>query len=414
MLSKYNVIVIGAGPAGLFCALNASVENDDVLLLEKNGNPGRKLLISGSGQCNFSAAGPINDFTGHYGAAGNFVKPALLAFTNEDLCSFLENGGVKTLRRDDGKLFPAAMRAEAILELLLARCREKGVRIVCDAPVGRVFHDGGGFTVHAGGEVFSSDSLVIATGGCSYPDTGSSGDGHVLAASLGHSVTVVSPALTHIAAKGPFPRELAGISLKNTGTTLLKAGGVRTTGRGDVLFTDFGLSGPGILNLSRYIGEGDTLLLSLTEQPPAEADRSLVEALQTGGKKAARTILKGLGIPERLADAVLERAGIDPTRKGGEIGRADRMRILGLVTAFPVTVAKKGGFSSAMATAGGVSRDEVRRQTMESRITPGLHFAGEVLDVDGDTGGYNIQWAFSSGMAAALGIRARMRGDRVL
>lgn len=406
MLSRYKIIVIGAGPAGLFCALNACTNRDDVLLLEKNGSPGRKLLLSGSGQCNFSRTGPISEFTGHYGGAANFVKPALLAFTNKDLCAFLEGGGVKTFAREDGKLFPAGMRASDILELLLGRCAGKGVRMVFDSQVEAVSRQEGGFTVTTEGKVFSSDSLVIATGGCSYPDTGSAGDGFALAVSLGHTVTDITPSLTHITAEEPFPAGLAGISVKNPAISLHKADGRTISARGDVLFTGAGLSGPGILDLSRHIRDGDRLSVALTEKPAREVETSLLEALQSGGKKAVRTILKGLGIPERLADTVLEKAGIVPSRKGGEIGRADRMRMLGLVTAFPVTVAEKGGFRVAMATAGGVTRDEVNRKSMESRLTPGLFFAGEVLDVDGDTGGYNIQWAFSSGMAAASGIRA--------
>jgi hypothetical protein len=409
MLSRYKTIVIGAGPAGLFCALNACAERDDVLLLEKNPGPGRKLLLSGSGQCNFSRTGPMGDFTGHYGSASNFVKPALLAFTNEDLCAFLETGGVKTFAREDGKLFPAGMRASDILALLQRLCVERGVRMLFDSPVEAVSWGEGGFDVTTGGAVFSSDSLVLATGGCSYPDTGSTGDGLALASSLGHTVTPITPSLTGITAREPFPVELAGISLKNSTIILEKADGKRLAGRGDVLFTGTGLSGPGILDLSRHISDGDRLWLALCEIPAGEVESSLIDALQSGGKKAVRTILKGLGIAERLADTVLSMAGIAPSRKGGEIGRTDRLKILGLVTAFPVTVAKKGDFRVAMATAGGVAREEVNRHTMESRKCAGLYFSGEVLDVDGDTGGYNIQWAFSSAMAAASAIRTAKR-----
>jgi len=414
MLTRYGTIVIGAGPSGLFCALNACADSDEVLLLEKNGSPGRKLLLSGSGQCNFSRTGPIIDFTGHYGGASNFVKPALMAFTNSDLCAFLENGGVRTFAREDGKLFPAGMRASEILALLQGSCAEKGVQMLYGSPVSAVSHDEGGFAVTTRGSVIRSDFLVIATGGCSHPETGSTGDGFALAASLGHTLTNITPSLTHITAKEPFPSGLAGISLKNPSILLKKADGRTISARGDVLFTGAGLSGPGILNLSRHINDGDRLSLALTEMAAGEVENRLIGALQTGGKKAVRTILKGLGIPERLADTVLENAGVASSQKGGEIGKADRMKILEYITAFPVTVAEKGGFSVAMATAGGVSRDEVNRLTMESRITRGLYFAGEVLDVDGDTGGYNIQWAFSSAMAAASGIRAEKRMGRVL
>ncbi len=404
MPDRLGTIVIGAGPAGLFCALHACRGNNRVLLLEKNGSAGRKLLLSGSGQCNFTHSGDMGEFTNHYGEAANFVKPALFAFTNMDLCSFLAENGVRTIARDDGKMFPASMNARDVLLALLRSCEISGAGVRYESAVTSVTIDGAGFRVETRDDAFRSDSLVIAAGGMSYPDTGSNGDGFTIAGSLGHTVTGITPALAPIIAGAPFPGELAGVSLKDAGIIVNRSGRRAASGRGDVLFTGNGLSGPGILDLSRSIRDADVLSLSLTGMSSGDVETRLIAALQEGGKKTVRNILKTLGIPERLADTVLELAGTDPARKGGEVSRTERMRILGFITGFPVTVEKKGGFPVAMATAGGVHRDEIDRHSMRSRLVANLYFAGEVIDVDGDTGGYNLQWAFSSGRAAAKAI----------
>lgn len=407
MRNNYGTIVIGAGPAGLFCALNACCENNGVFLAEKNASPGRKLLLSGSGQCNFSHIGGVEHFVRRYGAAGNFVKPALHRFTSDDLCRFLESGGVKTIAREDGKLFPADKRAGEVLSLLLHRCSRNGVAMRFNSRVASVSRDGSSFYVRTDDGGFHSRFLVIACGGTSYPETGSSGDGHALAESLGHTVVPVTPALVAVHVKEGRFGELAGISVRNSFIAVHRAGRKVTSGQGDILFTRNGLSGPGILDLSRSIAGEDTLHVSLTGLGPGDTETRLAQAVGSGAGKSARNILRSLGMPERLADAVLAHGELDPSTRGAELGKNRVRKLLELVTRFPFTVREKGGFDTAMATAGGVSREEINRNTMESRIQPNLFFAGEVIDVDGDTGGYNIQWAFSSGMAAAETIRAR-------
>ncbi len=398
---RFGVIVAGAGPAGLFCAQSIRNREGGVLLLERNPGPGAKLLLSGSGQCNFTHTGSVQDLTCRYGRAGNFVKPALHAFSNSDLVAFIESLGVPTAVRDDGKVFPASMRASDVLAALQGRCRERGVRIICGSRVTSVSHDVSGFTVTAEGREFLSRALVLSTGGCSHPETGSTGDGYAVAGSLGHTIVEVTEALAPVGVSDPLIRGLAGISVRDATVRLVRDGRRTFAVTGDVLFTGSGLSGPGILDLSRYIREGDVLWVSMTGTDPDQLAERLSEEFEGG--RTPVNVLRNLGIPARLSRVILQSGGIPPSVRAAELPGTLRRKVLELVTAFPVRVARKGGFSVAMATAGGVRRDEINRHTMESRILRNLFFAGEIMDVDGDTGGYNIQWAFSSACAAALG-----------
>ncbi len=400
MNNRFDTIITGSGPAGLFCAIQASSSGRKVLVLEKNSEAGKKLLLSGSGQCNFTHTGSTAEFLKHYGAAKNFVKSALSAFTNTQLVEFFESHGIAAITREDGKIFPASMKARDILTLLLNLCKKNSVEIKYSSPVESVSHNGSEFAIRAGGVNYISKNFVIATGGSSYPATGSSGDGFRLAKKLGHIVTEITPALTPLYIKDYALADLSGISVKGSRITLLRDGLKKWSGSGDVLFTPKGLSGPGILDMSRHAGNGDQITISITSMTPQESENLFSDTLKAEGKKAVRNILNRFDIPERLGDALLIRAGVDPLKKCAGISKTERNRIFELINSFPFTIKEKGNFRVAMATAGGVSRDEIDRRTMESKIIKGLFFAGEVIDVDGDTGGYNIQWAFSSGKAA--------------
>jgi len=281
MKNSYNIIIAGAGPAGLFCAYNTSHAGRSVLLLEKNAGAGKKLLLSGSGQCNFTHAGSVAGFTEHYGAAGNFVKPALSAFSSSDLIDFMESNGISTITRDDGKVFPASMDANDILSLLLRLCRENGVVIKYNSPVTEVSLKNGEFTVTAAGELYHSGALVISAGGASYPATGSSGDGFALAKKLNHTVTEITPALAPVFVKDFALAELSGISIKGSRVALLRDQKKIASATGDLLFTSKGISGPVILDMSRYV----------------------------------KSITRLFDMPERLAEAILEHACVDPQKK---------------------------------------------------------------------------------------------------
>ncbi|HOO70494.1 MAG TPA: NAD(P)/FAD-dependent oxidoreductase [Spirochaetota bacterium] len=407
-MKEYSVIIIGGGPAGLFCALNCAREPGPVLVLEKKQNPGRKLLLTGSGQCNLTHSGPVNDFLEHYGGKANFVRPALFGFTGEALVDFFTRRNLPMIEDDRGKIFPRSLRAADVLGVLLSECRACRVEVRTGCAVTAATRQDGTFIVSAGTGSCSSRALVIAAGGASYPGTGSSGDGYVLARSLGHSIAEAAPALVPVYPEDYGFADCSGISLPGALVAHYRHGKKIGKTRGDVLFTHRGLSGPGILDYSRYVLPGDTLKVALAPCNSADDfDRLLIEQTSSQGKRTVKNILAGCGMPERVAGTVLALHDVPPDLRLSHLNRETRVRIAGLAAEYPFTVKRRGGFDEAMVTRGGVATGEINSRTMESRLVPGLFFAGEVMDVDGDTGGYNLQWAFSSAALAARSINSR-------
>ncbi|NTU99602.1 MAG: NAD(P)/FAD-dependent oxidoreductase [Methanoregulaceae archaeon] len=407
-----TVVIIGGGPAGLFCAIQAAGDDRKVVLLEKNPSCGRKLLITGSGQCNLTHDGEISEFLTHYGDHGLFLRPALRQFTNRDLRAFFEERGIPLTVETGGKIFPVSKRSSDVLSLLLRECARRGVELACGQTVQRVSHDERGFAVKTGVTSRRADAVVIATGGASYPATGSTGDGYLIARELGHTITEIAPALTPVIVQDYLLGDLAGVSFENLPISLFRDGKRVRKVRGDLLLTHTGLSGPGVLDLSRFILPGDLLRVSFFPGRDHEAIRKQVtDALVKSGARRVKTMLTGLPLPERLSKRIVELAGISPDTTCSQLTKQARLEIIALLTGFPFPVLRLGGFDEAMVTRGGVALSEIDPKTMESRLVPGLYCIGEMLDVDGDTGGYNLQAAFSTGMIAAQSIRAR--GHRV-
>jgi len=404
----WDLIVVGAGPAGLFCAASAAGGSRKVLVLEKKRTPGRKLLISGSGRCNLTHDGEARAFLDHYGGAGRFLRPALLGFSNRDLVAFFDGNGLSMTTLEGGKVFPVTQKARDVLDVLLAECKARGVEIACGKAATSMEKSGDGFLVACGEETFRSRFLVIATGGRSYPATGSSGDGHFFAEALGHAIAEVGPALAPVRIRDyPFA-DLAGISLPGARVSIFRGRKVKG-GAGDVLFTHDGLSGPGILDLSRDIRAGDLLRVSFAgARKKEEMERWLLARSEEEGGRNLRSVLAELAVPARLASKVLELLEIPQDLKCASMTRRMRIDLADHLSGFPLIVEEVGGFDLAMATRGGVDLSEVDPKSMESRLVPGLYFAGEVLDVDGDSGGYNLQAAFSMGFLAAERIRKRL------
>lgn len=406
-MEQYDVIVIGAGPAGLFGAIGSQDESRSrkVLLLEKNPKPGKKLRISGAGQCNFTHSGDIKDFLSHYGENGKFLKRALYYFSNQDLLRFFEARGLDFVETPEGKIFPITMKAEDVLDVLLKECDKKGINILCNHRVESIAKDADIFRVYTGDREYSGKYVIIATGGMSYPSTGSTGDGYEWARSLGHSISKPIPALTPLYIKDHPFSELSGISFQGINISLWREGKKIKGWRGDVLITHRGLSGPGILNYSRYVLPGDIIRLNFVSiENEEEFHREFINLLQKHGKSLVKNALKNIPIPERLIQKLMALSGISEKDQCAYLDKERRKRIAGLLYGFPFEVEKLGDFNIAMVTRGGVSLKEVNPNTMESRIVPGLFFAGEILDVDGDTGGYNIQAAFSTGWLAGTSI----------
>ncbi len=397
-----------------------------ILILEKKNSPGHKLLISGSGQCNITHDGDIQDFLDHFGdtGQGRFLRPALLSFTNNDLISFFESKRLEMVREKAGKIFPKTRRARDVLNILLEQCREKGIVIKCNQAVmfitrnevtrNEVTWNENGFLVGCKGESYRSSLLVIATGGRSYPATGSSGDGYRFAEFLGHRIAEIGPALTPLLIKDyPFS-DLAGLSFPDMKISFYRHAKIRVH-QGDILFTHEGLSGPGILDSSRYIRAGDILKLSFVPDDKRKAlEEWLVDKARRDGGRSLLSVLADLSHLEllivplyaRLIKRILEISGIPSDLQMAQLTREKRSCLVDNLTGFPLIVSDLCSYNMAMVTRGGVERNEIDPKTMQSRLVKGLYLVGEVLDVDGDTGGYNLQAAFSTGMLAARSIKS--------
>jgi predicted Rossmann fold flavoprotein len=401
----FDTIIVGAGPAGLSCAAACNLTGRRTLVLDKMDSCGRKLLITGTGQCNVTHAGEIGDFLRHYGSHGRFLKPALYSWTNQDLCRFFEDRGVSLTIESSGKVFPVSRSSKDILNVLIRECKEKGIEIRCGEPVDRVEKIDTRFLVTSSEKRYCSHYLVIATGGKSYPKTGSTGDGYHLAASLGHSVIPPAPALTPIIIR-EFPlSDLAGITFHGMEFSIWRESKKVCTCRGDVLITHTGFSGPGILDNSRSMLPGDEIRLSLTGIAPDIVAWDLMRRMQGRGSEKISALLTVYPIPARVLVRILQVAGISPDLTCAHLTAEQRTRLVAALTNMRFTIEDLGDFSIAMVTRGGVALPEVDPKTMESRLVKNLFFAGEVLDIDGDTGGYNLQAAFSTGRLAGTSIQ---------
>ena len=406
-MEKPDVVVIGAGPAGLSCAIHASADGCRVLVLEKNPVPGAKLLLSGTGQCNITHEGDIRDFFTHYGRHGKFLKPALLSFSNRDLMEFFRGRGLAMMAGENGKVFPGTRQAADVLAVLLKECEKRGVSIRYSEPVTEVSRTAESFTVITDTARYNASIVVITTGGASYPQCGTTGDGYRLAASLGQPVTETAPALTPLLVR-PFPfAALMGLSFEGMRFSVWREGKKVADHTGDVLFTHLGLSGPGILDASRGIRPGDVVRLSFAGMRREEFAADIARRAAENPNWQVGTILAKYPIPERLNRKLLKISEIPEDQKCAHFSAAQRLVLVTNCTEFPLTVTALGDYKIAMVTRGGVALDSVNMKTMESKSVPGLFFAGEVLDIDGDTGGYNLQAAFSTGYLAAQEIRKR-------
>lgn len=400
----YDVIIVGAGPAGLFTAIHAAEKFDHVLILEKQPDPGRKLLLTGSGQCNFTNMRPIREFHEAYGDHGHFLKPALFHFTNQDIIAFFREHGVEPVAvEENSKVFPESRQARDILNALLSVCRKRNVEIRVRERVTRIDRDPGvDFQVYSATGTHQSRNVVIATGGKSYPGTGSTGDGYPLARSLGHSLVRPRPGLTPFHVKNFSLADLSGVSFKDLKVTLWREGRKLKTLSGDLLLTHKGISGPVVHNLARFARGGDSVTLSFVPfEREDEFKKEWLADLEQCGKLKVKTWFKKCLLPAALSRKIMALGDVDPDGSVAELSRKKRLALLRLTIAFPLEIDALGDFNVAMVTCGGVALEEVNPKTMESRLVKGLYFAGEVLDIDGDSGGYDLQAAWSTAALAA-------------
>ena len=406
---RKRVVIVGGGAAGLMAAISAAENGADVLVLEKMPAPGRKILITGKGRCNFTNRCEIADFPKFFPNNGAFLYSALRAFDNQDLIDFLAAHGVPSKVERSGRLFPVSDKAVDVVDALVKTARQAGVRIQTSRPVQSIrVADGRVSGVVAGLETVPADAVILATGGLSYPGTGSTGDGYRLAKELGHSVTPLAPALVPLEVAESWIGELQGLSLKNVSALVRINGRKVDSDFGELMFTHFGLSGPIILSLSQAASRAlkqtprPEIVVSVNLKPaltPETLDKRLQRDFTAFARKQFKNSLGEL-LPAKLIPVVIRLSGIAPEKPVHQISRDERRQLVELLQNLCFTIRGTRPVAEAVVTAGGVAVKEIQPKTMESRLVGGLYFAGEILDVDGYTGGFNLQAAFSTGYVA--------------
>jgi hypothetical protein len=401
-----NVVVIGGGPAGMMAAGQAAQNGAQVVLLERNDRLGKKLVITGKGRCNVTNHADLNTLIKNVPGNGRFLYSAFTAFGSQDLEQLLEQYGVPLKVERGNRVFPRSDRSFDVVDGLRRFLHQQGVNVQLQMRVEEIQTQGGQVTgVVANGQHFPADAVIICTGGSSYPATGSTGDGFRFAERLGHTVVPPRPALVPLEVEEEWPKLLTGLPLKNVLLTLLSAGKPLGEEFGEMLFTHFGISGPIVLTLSRLVthqSEKNKITASINLKP-ALSPEQLDQRLQRDFAKYQRKQLKnGLDelLPRRLISAVIAEAKLDEEKPVNQITHAERQQLIQALTGLSLTITGTRPLEEAIVTAGGVTVKEINPKTMQSKLIAGLFFAGEVIDIDGYTGGFNLQVAFSTGFVA--------------
>lgn len=408
-----RVVVIGGGAAGLMAAVIAGREGAKVTLLEKMNYVGKKMGITGKGRCNITNACDMSDFIKNTPGNGKFLYGAYERFTNEDLLQLLHDAGLETKVERGGRVFPASDSALDVRNTFMKLMKHYGVDVHLEEPVKKLLIDDGVVTgVVTDKETYHADAVVIATGGKSYPATGSTGDGYILAAQVGHKITDIRPSLVPIVTEESWVKDLMGLSLRNVELSVVAKNKVQAKMFGEMMFTHFGITGPIVLSLSHTVGKLmrkkniGTIGLDINLKPalsPETLDKRLQKDFELYSKKQLINGMKDL-LPSRLIPLIIELAGIDPQKPINQISKEERQQIGYMLQHMPLTVKGLRPVEEAIVTAGGISLKEFNPKTMESKLVKGLYGAGEVLDIDAFTGGYNLQAAFSTGYVAAMHI----------
>ncbi len=403
------MIVIGAGAAGLMAAAKAAEKGKNVLLLEKNDRVGKKLLISGKGRCNITNSTDIEGLIANIPGNGHFLYSAFYTFSNEDMIALLNSEGLETKVERGGRVFPVSDNAKDVVTLLQRYVQKRGVKLQLSSAVAEITQKDGAVTGVRlkDGSFLEASSVILATGGSSYPGTGSTGDGYVMAGKLGHNIIPLKPSLVPLLIKEKWVTELQGLSLRNVEITITDIKGKKLYNDfGEMLFTHFGVSGPLILSASRHILSYDYRNVKLSiDLKPALDEETLDSRLQRDFEKFTRKLFKNSLdelLPQKLIPVVIMLSGIPEDKPVNQITRTERRSLVRLLKDFSMEIAGSRPISEAIITAGGVCTDEINPSTMESKLVKGLYFAGEVIDLDGYTGGFNLTIAFSTGYVAGI------------
>lgn len=407
-MNEYDIVIIGAGPAGMMATISAAQSNFRILLLEKNLKAGRKLLLTGNGRCNLTNSLPMDEFIKGYGNTGKFLYSAFHHFFRDDLISFLKEYGTQCKTEDTGLIYPKSDKASDVLSALMKAIHSyPNIHILTSTPVSKINHTSEGFYIYSPqlNHHIKSSKLIIATGGISYPETGSSGEGFHWCKNLGHSVTELLPSLVPFICKDAWIKQLRGITLEHAKFSWHTLSTTHYSSEGILLFTHFGLSGPLVLNtsleLSSMIKKSH---LSIDLDCIAHIDMSTLSSLLNNAIKAKsnQSIGKALSplLPNRFIEVVLQTINIDPAKHMNQITRSDKQTIITSLKKLPLTITGTLPIEKAYVTKGGVSLHEINSHNLESKIVKDLYFAGEIIDCSGISGGYNLQQAFSTGYLA--------------
>ena len=406
-----KVVIAGCGAAGMYAAITAAQAGHQVLVCEKNEKPGKKLYITGKGRCNVTNDCDPEEFLKNVCTNRKFLYSAIYGCTSQDVMEFFESHGLKLKTERGNRVFPASDHSSDVIAALRRTMQSLGVETRFHASVKEILEENG----HAAGvalengEKISADAVIVATGGLAYPSTGSTGDGYRFAKETGHTVTEQYPALVPMNIKEDIPGRLQGLSLKNVQVSVMDGKKRIYEDFGEMMFTHFGVTGPLILSASSAVGakqRGKELTLSIDLKPALseeQLDARILRDFDNEKNKQFKNALGGL-FPSKLIPVMIEVSGIDPEKKVHEISREERRNFSNKIKNFRLTITGFRDYNESIITRGGVSVKEVNPSTMESRILPGLFFAGEVLDLDALTGGFNLQIAWATGRAAGLGI----------
>ena len=405
---KEKICIVGAGPAGIIAAGIAGSRGKDVTLIEKNERIGKKLFITGKGRCNITNNAPIEDFFDNVMKNRNFLYSSFYSFTNRDIVNLLESYGLKTKIERGNRVFPLSDKSSDVIKAFQKFLAANNVKLLLDTKVNSIDIKNQKFIVRTNKDETIFDKLVIATGGKSYPATGSTGDGYIFAEGLGHSITKIRPSLVPVEVRENWIKDLQGLSLKNiTLSAYAKKKNIYEE-FGEMIFTHYGISGPIVLSMSnhlyRYINDG--IRLSIDLKPALDnkkLDDRILRDFELNNNKKMKNALDDL-LPQKLIPIILFLSDLDPEKMINQITKEERLKLLNSIKEFPLTFKSFRPIEEAIVTSGGVSTKEINPSTMESKQVSGLYFAGEVIDVDALTGGYNLQIAYSTGYLAGSNV----------
>ncbi len=401
---NYDVIVIGGGPAGMFAAITAAEQGSRVLLLEANDRLGKKLLITGKGRCNVTNACSVQEVLQNIPRNGRFLYSALENCPPSSVMNFFEERNCPLKVERGNRVFPVSDKSQSVLECLRRELTKLSVTVRTDR-VKEILTDNGQVTgVQGASGTYSAETVILATGGVSYPTTGSTGDGYRMAALLGHAVVPPEGSLVPLETEGDFCQKMQGLSLRNVGVKLLDGKGkLLYKDFGELLFTHFGMSGPTVLSASAHLkGEGCRLVIDL--KPALEEkklDERILRDLDTYKNRTMENAMTDL-LPRSMIPVVLERAGIPGDLQANSLTKQQRRQLLEMLKGFPITISEKRPVAEAIITSGGIKVSEIDPKTMMSKKVSGLYFAGEIIDCDAYTGGFNLQIAWSTAYAAGM------------